>query len=321
VLAELAGRDRLRDRMVAAQTAWLTPGEAPAGAALAGSAASIRGASGEALRRLYARTYVPERTTLVLVGDFDPQAAEAEIVARFADWQAQGPELPLSTASSPTAAATAAVAPRPRRAGLFVDPAAPTSVVIAAVGAVMGADAVDQRDTAFRQHLGAEMLSRRLASLESSPGGSASVYGDFGTARIARIDLAAPDRDWRRALRVGSHALATALASGFTQAELDAQLAASRDALLAEAAPRSHSRLADGIADAVGRGIVFTAAADASAALAYLGRVRLAEVNAAFRAAWSGRERLVFVTHDRDIPGGEAAVAAALAQVMAAPAS
>jgi zinc protease len=323
VLAELAGRDTVHDRIIAAQTAWLMPGKAPAGAALAGSAASIRGAGGEALRQLYARTYVPERTTLVLVGDFDPMAAEAEIVARFADWQAQRPLPPPFPRTTPSATAATPVAATPRRrpAGLFVDPAAPTSVVIAAVGAVTGADAVDQRDTAFNQHLAAEMLSRRLARTAPSWGGSASVYGAFGTARIARIDLASPDRDWRRALRIGSDALAAALASGFTQAELDEQLAVSRDALLAAAAPRSHSRLADGIADAVGRGIVFTAAADASAALAYLRRVRLAEVNAAFSAAWSGRERLVFVTHDKAISGGEGAVSAALTEATAAPAS
>jgi len=323
VLAELAGRDTVRDRIIAAQTAWLMPGRRPAGAALAGSAGSIRGAGGEALRQLYARTYVPERTTLVLVGDFDPVAAEAEIVARFADWQAQRPLPPPSptTTSGATAATPVAAAPRRRRAGLFVDPAAPTSVVIAAVGAVTGADAVDGRDTAFNQHLAAEMLSRRLARTAPSSGGSAAVYGDFGTARVARIDLAAPDRDWRRALRTGSDALAAVLATGFTQAELDAQLAVSRDALLAAAAPRSNPRLADGIADAVGRGIVFTAAANASAALAYLDRVRLAEVNAAFRTAWSGRERLAFVTHDEDIPGGEAAVAAALMEGAGAPGS
>lgn len=318
VLAELAARDTVRDRIVAAQTAFLTPENAAARASITGTAASIRQASGAALRRLYARTYVPQRTTLVLVGDFDPVAVEAEIVARFADWNAPA-VAPSATGGTPTAAA-----PGRSKIGLFVDPAAPTDVVIAAVGQVGGADAVGQRDIAFLQHLGAEMLNRRLSLSASGAAapfaqGSASIYGDTGSARIARIDLAARDRDWRRALQAGAEALGRALEAGFSQAELDAQLAVSRAALLADAAPRTSAGLADGIADAVGRGIVFTAPADPSAAVAYLERIGLTEVNAAFRAAWSRPERFVFVTHNRRVPGAEAAIAAAWTDAMAGP--
>ena len=39
---------------------------------------------------LYERFYRPERTVLILVGDFDVDAVEAKIVARFSDWVGKG---------------------------------------------------------------------------------------------------------------------------------------------------------------------------------------------------------------------------------------
>ena len=88
------------------------------------------------------------------------------------------------------------------------------------------------------------------------------------------------------------------------------QLAARRRGLERSAAPRTSASLADSLVDAVERRIVFTARASPAAAAAYLERVRLADVNAAFRAAWASPARLIFVTHARPVRGGEAAVLA-----------
>jgi hypothetical protein len=101
------------------------------------------------------------------------------------------------------------------------------------------------------------------------------------------------------------------LTEGFSQAELKTQLAASSRSLGAATAPRSSAALADSLADAVERGIVFTAPGDPAASAAYLARIRLEDVNAAFRAAWASPARLIFVSHDRKIADGEEAVAAA----------
>jgi zinc protease len=307
---EIAARDAVQDRLAAARDAFLMPGSALARGPVAGTRLSIRRAGPSALRRLYEAHYVPDRATLVVVGDFDPATAEAEIVARFSDWQGRAPP------AQPPLAIQPGRGPETR---LFVDRAAPTTVTIAAVKPLAeAADSTAPRDSQFLEHLGSEMLNRRLARFAAQPdapfiSAESAIYDHFSTARLARIEVVARDRDWRRALRGGAAELRRALAEGFSQAELDEQLAASRRALADAAAPRTSSALADAIVDAVGRGLVFTEPAGASATEAYLARLSLADLNAAFRAAWSPA-RLIFVSHDRRIPNAEAAVAAIWAE-------
>ena len=60
-------------------------------------------------------------------------------------------------------------------------------------------------------------------------------------------------------------------------------------------------------------GVVPTAPGPAADTAAYLARIRLDAVNAAFRAAWAPPGRLVHVAHDRPIEGGETMLAQAWA--------
>ena len=53
-------------------------------------AETIKGATRELLADYYARFYRPERTLLVVTGDFDPAEIEAKIKAKFSDWQRRG---------------------------------------------------------------------------------------------------------------------------------------------------------------------------------------------------------------------------------------
>jgi len=313
VLAEIEARDAVADRIAAAQNAFLVPGTSLARGPVAGSAASVRRADAAALRRLYELYYVPRRTVLVLVGDFDPAVVEAEIRRHFADWQARGAH--VAPAPPPAIASRRGVEAR-----LFVDRAAPTAVTIASVESLGAAsDRGVSRDAHFLERLGSEMLTRRLAALAGHAdapvaGGEAAIYTLFSTARVASLDVAARNRDWRGALQAGARALRRATQEGFSQAELDAQLAASRLGLARDAGPRTSAALADSIIDAAGRGIVFTEPADPAASAAYLARVRLEDVNAAFKAAWASKGRLIFVSHSRRIAGGEGVIAAAWAE-------
>jgi zinc protease len=310
VREEIRARDAIEDRLTAAQNAFFAPRTVIARGPVAGSLASVGRADAAALRRLYDLYYRPSRATLVFVGDFDPAAVEAEIAARFGDWAARSGTAPEPPPPS--------VAPsRTSETRLFVDPAAPTAVTIA-VAKPLGsaADAARPRDSAFLQHLAAEMLNRRLARVAagSAPFASANlaVYDHFRTVRLARLEVAAKERDWRGALVAGARELARALQTGFSQEELDEQLTSSRRGLVA--APRTSAALADAIVDAVNRRIVFTAPGDTAAAAAYLARVRLADVNSAFRAIWAGEGKLTFVSHNRRFPNPEAAIAAALTE-------
>ena len=308
VRAEIGGRDALADRIATAQNAFFVPGTPIARGPVAGTEAAIRRADRAGLRRLYQRSYVPGRATLVIVGDADPAAVEAEIVARFSDWAG--------------GAAEVAPAPAPIRidrgveARLFVDRKAATAVTIAAVAPLGGTDAARRRDALYLEHLASEMLSRRLQRIAAGKNAtftsaSSAIYDHFATARLSTVEAAARGADWRGALRLAALELRRAVEQGFSQAELDEQLAASRGgADKAEEAPTIRT-LADAIVDAVGRGLVFTVPGDGAAHAAYLARVQLAELNAAFRSAWTSPARLVFVSHARRVPGGEQAILAA----------
>jgi zinc protease len=313
VQEEIGGRDALQDRSASAQNAFFLPGTPLARGPVAGTKASVGRADAEALRRLYERHYVPERATLVLVGDFDAAQAEAEISSHFSNWQARATD----AASRPPPLVQIR---RGTETYLFVDRAAPTTVTLAFVRPIGGAgDTGLERDSRFLAGLGSEMLARRLSRLAATSqapfvGASAAIYDHFSTARLASIELPARNRDWGAALRGGALELRRALDGGFTQAELDEQLAASRRALAGGSAPRTSPALADAIVDAVGRGLVFTRPGDPKAADAYLAGVRLADVNAAFRSAWASPNRLIFVSHNRPIAKARQAIEAVWAQ-------
>jgi hypothetical protein len=160
------------------------------------------------------------------------------------------------------------------------------------------------------------MFSRRLARLAAQAhgpfsGATSAVYDHFSTARISTIEVEPRNRDWQTALRASAQELHQALEQGFTQSELAAQLAVSQSTLSNEAAPRTSRSLADELVDAIGRGIVFTERGDGSATADYLSRVALADVNGAFKSAWANPSRLIFVSHNRQIPDAERAIAAA----------
>jgi zinc protease len=300
----------VRDRIATAQNAFFLPATRIARGPVVGTRASVKRASPEKLRRLYRRHYVPARAILVVVGDIEPSAMEAEIASSFSDWEGSAGEARAERFPATPSA-------RQERALLFVDRAAPTGITVASVAPLGGSsDTAGSRDAHFLERLGNEMLNRRLARIAAQPGSrfstaSAAIYSHFSTARMTSLDITARDRDWRGALKGAAIELRLALDHGFSQVELDGQLAVTRAGFVGSASPRTSIELADAIVDAAGRGLVFTAAADPASTSAYLGRVRLDEVNAAFRAAWSGAGQMLFVSHNRTVAGAEAEIAAA----------
>jgi zinc protease len=300
VRQEIGARDAVRDRVLAAQNAFFFPGSAIARGPVTGTRSSVARATPETLRRLYALHYAPQRATLVVVGDIDPGVAEAEIVSHFVGWKALSAAPPPQARRSLDRTSSGGEV----RARLFVDRAAPTSVTIASVSPLLSpSDKAPLRDAEFLERLGVEMLNRRLAKTSAT----VSIYTHFSTARLASLDVAAKDGNWRGALVAAAAELRRALQHGFQQSELDEQLALTSAVLRQAAVPRTNAALADAIIDAVGRGLVFTQPGPPEATAAYLARLRLSDVNAAFAAAWA-EPPLIFVTHNRRFPAAEAAI-------------
>lgn len=311
VREEIAARDKLQDRIMAAQNTFFFPGSAIAGSSVASTEASVKRAKGKVLQRLYQTHYTPQRTTLIMVGGFDPQAAEAEVAATFSDWSAGNSEVPAERVTHRVQRQEAAFK-------LFVHPDAETGITLAVAEPAGGGDAAKQRDSQFLEQLGTQMFNRRLARIAGAPDAAflnpdSTIYDHFSAGRLARLDLGASNRDWRRALAAGEAELQRAIDEGFSQVEFGEQLELTRQSLAKLSAPRTNKALADALADAVGRDLVFTQPGNGSATQAYLKRVQLVDVNAAFKAAWSSSRRLVFVTHNRSFAEPEATIAEALA--------
>ncbi|HEY5712299.1 MAG TPA: insulinase family protein [Allosphingosinicella sp.] len=311
VLNEIRAAADVDAALAGDQAAFFIPGAPAARGPVTGSEAGVRAIDAAALRAMYERTYVPTNAVLVLVGDVDPVAAEALIAARFGDWTARPAPVRAQTRIDPD---------RPTATRLFVDPAAPTAVAIAAAGPLdPRADGAALRNQRFNEYLASNLMNRRLARLADAQGArfyaaSSGLFDLLFSARMAQLNVTANGGDWRGALAAGEQELRRAIQHGFSQAELDEQVRAERETLAAEAENRRSTDLADTIAAMQRTGTVFTALPNRSEARTYLAGIRLADVNAAFRAAWARPGRLIHVSHSAPIADAERAIAAAWAE-------
>jgi len=308
LIEEARQRSGPDDRRERDQIAFFAPGTAIARASLTGSEADVAAVRAEGLRRFYELYYAPGRTVLIVVGDADPAWIERRILARFGGWRARDHVAEPPPAPIDPARATAF--------RLFHAPSAPTWVTIASVTPLDARrDSAAPRDQGFLQSLGADMLAARILGYRGADrpfmDAEAQVQDYYRTARIARFDVRSIEGDWRMALEAGEQELRRALLHGFSQAELDIALSREAERLSGSAAPQTSAELANRIAAMAGAGIVPTAPGRPADSAAYLARIRLEAVNAAFRAAWAAPGRLVHVAHDRAVEGGEARLAEA----------
>ena len=246
----------------------------------------------------YENFYTPERGMIVVVGDIDPQAAVAQIEARFADWQGienPRPDPDLGPVSDD----------RPISAGYFYDPEIYTIFTVDAVRPHTPVlDSVASRFDNNLANIGNAILGRRFATLTSSGTSpliqaSANHATDFGLAdRATVLAIARPER-WEEGVAVVEQELRRALEHGFTQAELNEQIANLHTALrdgAEQAGTRQTSSLSDQIwsnwrADQV----LTTPQSMLERFEATLDEVTPEAVSAAFRAHWDGAEPLLFL--------------------------
>ncbi|HEX4180113.1 MAG TPA: insulinase family protein [Caulobacteraceae bacterium] len=269
------------------------------------------------LRAFYDQYYRPERATVIVVGDIDPPAVEAQIRARFADWAGRGPP-----GDDPPVAAPAPEGPR---ASLFVQRGAPASVRLAWIAP---RDPAPKSLAAERRRLLAELaigvLNRRL----NGQGGayfavtaSRQAHPPIGEVTLISADY--PPGQWRAALASVEIARRQLLAYGVQAPEVEAEAAeALRAAQVAAAAAetRPSAALANALVGRLEDGRPLTGPAqDLALAEAVYRGVQPAEVDAAMRALFAGAGPLAFVSSPEPIRPGEAGVRQALVDSDAAP--
>ncbi|MGV3513141.1 MAG: M16 family metallopeptidase [Novosphingobium sp.] len=209
-----------------------------------GTVETLNAATAPALKAFWAREYVPSKTTLIVVGDFEPDAVEQAIRTRFADWQ------PKQEAPRPD---QGKVDPKQKaRVDIHLDPSLSERVTASRHGPWLDEpDTIANRRRNLLRQIGYGVVNRRLARLSRAIDPPFRGAG-FGTSEVFRIGrttnviVDTVDSGWQRGFAAAAGVYARALATGFTQAEIEEQLADIRTGLenaAAGADTRSHGAL------------------------------------------------------------------------------
>ena len=257
-----------------------------------GTEETIQSVSAEQFRAFYEGFYRPENTFIVLVGDFETDYAAEKIAANFTDWTAEGdPELPYEP--KPIEAFDAKI-------GYHTDPEIQTSVAINVMSTPdLRIDNAENRRDFYIESLGNRILSRRFSALAQTVdapfiGAGARRTTIYDVVSISSINLSSKPENWAQALAAGEKELRRAYEFGFTQAELDEQIANTRKSLqvAVQTSPtRRTPRLARQILGSFsGDNVMTSTEYNLEAFEAYAGTITPQAVHKAFKAAWAGYE-------------------------------
>lgn len=253
-----------------------------------GTEETINTVNAEQFKAFYRGYYRPENTFITLVGDFETSYAVEKIETFFGDWTAQGEALRQYEVKK-----FENLTPRFH---YYTNPEIQTAVSVSVIS-----PHEDKKDTASErfdgiiENLGNSMLNRRFGKLSRSGdarfiGASAGLTPLYGAADIASLSVSTEQDSWEPALAQAEQTLRQALEFGFTQAELDEQLANFRQNLevAVQTSPtRRTSSLARGIVKAFGSETVITT--PHTALERYLARedeITLEGVETRFREIW-----------------------------------
>ncbi|NIJ38126.1 zinc protease [Sphingopyxis panaciterrae] len=316
ILSERRARDTYQLRSLIDQLGFQMDGMRVASRIPVGTEEVIRTAPAARIRDIYDRYYRPERATLVMVGDFDPAAVEAKIKARFADWKGRGPAGPdpdIGTIDYK----------RPSAADDFVDPAIQDAVTVTAFKPwVEEADTKAKRAKNLAEEVGEAIVSRRLAKIalrEDSPilAGYFSEAAGWKVFDQVTVGAVAKEGAWKEAIALVEQELRRAEEYGFTQAEVDEQIANRRTSLknaVAGVTTRRSETMADVLISAAEGDFVVVRPETTQALFDATAPTLNAEtVSAAFRNRVAGLSApLAHVTSKTPVEGGTAAILAEL---------
>ncbi|MEE9379950.1 MAG: insulinase family protein [Hyphomonadaceae bacterium] len=253
---------------------------------------------------IYNGYYRPERTTLVITGDFDVTDMQARITEKFGTWE------PVGDAGSDVALGSVDTTRLPD-ASFFYDPDIPTVISINyVVPHVVYADTAETRRTDLLDSIANGIVTRRLTKIsrgEDSPvvNASSNYSSYFDAADVASMDLTATPDTWEAALALGEQEMRRAVEHGFTQGELNEQIANIRTSLengVEQADTRESTRLANALAGSVNNDRVFTTPASSLARFeSYVDEITVEAVHAAYVAQWQGANPLIHMSNNVEI--------------------
>jgi len=265
--------------------------------------------SASALVRYYRAYYRPERATLTIVGDVDPDQMVSQIAARFADWRGVGESGIDPVFKVPTN--------RGLEARIHVEAGAPDRLVLAWVQPPFP-HPVDRagykRDRINSVAL--QIANRRLAAIAAAPErpfvGVAAGQRDAWRAAQLYIFSAGFEGNWQKPLTALAQTRLALLHTPVSQAEIDSvvasQTAAAQRAEIS-ADTRTSPALAGALAaNAVIGDIAVSPAASRAAAYEDLAGLTPDRISQALHEMFGAGEPLIFISSRAPLEGGEAAV-------------
>lgn len=307
IKSEMRARNSVGLRNFIHSAKFLTPQMPTAERLPIGTAEIIASAPAERFQEIYDAYYRPEKATFVIVGDIDVAEMETRIKDTFGSWQGRG--TPGDEADLGSIDVNRAI-----DANFFTDPDVPTSVSIALVNKTeKKPDTADERKQGQIDSLGFRILNRRLVSLSRQEdavfiGAGAGTNSAFDFSETTQISASTTPENWEAALGVIEQELRRAIEYGFTQAELDEQLANSLTGLqnqVDQAGTRRSQNLAGALAGSVNDSVFTTPASGLERFKTYADEITPEMVHEAFKTQWAGGGPLISLSNSTPIEGVE----------------
>lgn len=310
VMSEQRTRDTPGYRVAIGTLSAQMEGQLPPKRIPIGKTEILKSAPAQRIRDFYEAYYRPERAVLVAVGDFDVDAMEAKIKAKFGDWVGKG-----ANGKNPD---VGPVAKRGPTAKLLVEAGAPWSVQMTWMrkpDGLLETKAVDERD--MLENLAFAVVNRRLQAIGRSAeppfiAGGAFKGDQYGAVRVTTFGATAQPGNWREAMTSLDAEQRRAVQYGVRQDELDREIASLRAALVAAVAGEATQRtpqLANQLVGTLGDGEVITSPSQNLAFFDELVKGLTAErVSAVLKSSFAGSGPLITIASPTAIDGGDQAV-------------
>lgn len=315
LLSEAQVRNEPQRRRIADYFATALPGSR-LGERINADVDRIREISAEDLRAFYDAYYRPERSTLVIVGDFDVAAMQQKVEASFSDWQGEGEARALYETRIPDTGTPAV--------SNFVDPSIPEIIELQRIGPWAPTEnTIESQRSELLRAIAGIALSNRIAALSRDPasptlGAQAAEQPLFRSARSYGLLIVAKDGQWRDTLSLAEQELRRAEQYGFSAAEIaeaKANIGTALQNAAAQAAGRPSASLADALVSAsLSDAVATSPAADLAMYRAMETDITAEAVSEAFRGAWEGGPSVIHISTKQAIEGGDATIAAALGE-------
>ncbi|SCB30039.1 zinc protease [Rhizobium miluonense] len=273
------------------------------------------------VRDYYRTNYRPERATLIVVGDIDAAAIEADIRNRFGNWTSNTP--------APAATDLGVLEKHGERVGTVVVPGSATRVQIAWTRPYDASqDTVAKRRQQVIEGIGLAVLNRRISVLAQQPDAPfvTAQAGAQDVLKSARVTMIAADTNpdkWQAALAAIDREQRRIAEFGAAQSEIDREIAEYRSMLQAAAggaATRTSPDIAGSLVWSVGESVVFTSPADDLSLFDAAAKgLTATEVNESLQRAFAGNGPQLVLQISQMPEGGLAAVEKAYADSRATP--